>query len=65
VFTLGFTIAFTWREYTYESSKNFIKWLTGTSESGAFGGALFLTILCLLLIYATSYLLKYKSKKYY
>ena len=61
-FTLGFTIAFTWREYLFESSKNFIKWLTGTTHSGAFGASIFITLLCVFLIFLTSYYLKEKNR---
>ncbi len=59
-FTFGFTIAFTWREVSFEGSKKFWIWLTGSHGSGSIGGAFFITIVSLLLIYATSYWLKEK-----
>lgn len=58
LFTLGFTIAFTWREYTFEESKRLIKWITGTGGTGAFGAALFITFVCVGLMLLASYYFK-------
>ncbi len=58
VFTLGFTIAFSWRETIFDGSKNFIKWLTGTSNSGSFGASIFITLVSILLIFMTTNWLK-------
>lgn len=60
-FTLGFTIAFTWREYLYQGSINLWKTITKTNGDGALGGAVFITVLSLILIYATAYWLKDNS----
>ena len=65
LFTLGFTIAFTWREYSFESSMKLMKWITGTSGSGAFGGALFITIVCLILAFLTAQYFKKDYRGYY
>lgn len=63
LFTMGFTIAFTWREYSFESTKKLIKWLTGTQGSGALGAAFFITFICLFLMLLTSYYFKEKHRK--
>lgn len=60
MFTLGFTIAFTWREYMFEGSKKFVIWLTKTQGSGAFLAAIFITIMCFLFMFLTARWLKKK-----
>ncbi len=59
-FTLGLGIAFTWREYLYESSKKIVKWMFHADGQAAFGGAVFVTLISIVLIYATSLWLKEK-----
>ena len=55
VFTLGFTIAFAWRETIFDLSKSFISWLIGSNGAGASAWAsVFITLLCLILIFLTT-----------
>ena len=60
VVTLGFTIGFTWRETIFDLSWVFIQWLTHAERAPAlsFFTSIFITLICLGLIYLTSYLLK-------
>lgn len=60
VFTLGFTIAFSWRETIFDGSKKIVKWLTGTNKSGSFGASIFITLVSVLLIFLTAQWLKDK-----
>ncbi len=63
VVTLGFTIGFTWRETIFDVSWAFIQWLTHAEKAPAlsFLTSVFITLICVGLIYLTSYLLKEKS----
>jgi len=56
VVTLGFTIAFSWRQTTFDLSQSFVEWVTKTQNS-ALSTVLtstFITLLSLLLIMVTS-----------
>jgi hypothetical protein len=63
VVTLGFTIGFTWRETIFDVSWAFIQWLTHAEKAPtlSFLTSVFITLICVGLIYLTSYLLKPKS----
>ena len=60
VVTLGFTIGFTWRETIFDVSWAFIHWITNIQGTPALSilTSIFITLICLGLIYITSYLLK-------
>jgi hypothetical protein len=64
-FTLGFTIAFTWRETLFDISKSFVQWLSGIKEnnSASFWASMFITFLSIFLIFITARWLK-ESEKY-
>jgi hypothetical protein len=65
VFTLGFTIAFAWRETIFDWAKSFTEWITHSpGEASSAGASIFITILCVLLIILTSYWLKDKNHPY-
>ena len=62
VFTLGFTIAFAWRETIFDWSKSVTAWITNSSKGGTSTGAsLFITLLCILLIFLTTRWLRDKN----
>lgn len=63
VVTLGFTIGFTWRETIFDLSWAFIQWLTHAQGTASLSilTSTFITLICIGLIYLTSYLLKPKS----
>lgn len=56
IFTLGFTIAFTWRETIFDLSKSFVKWLTHSNGTNATSiwASVFITIVCVILIFLTA-----------
>ncbi len=60
IVTLGFTIGFTWRETIFDFSWAFIQWLTHAEKAPALSAltSIFITLVCIGLIYLTSYLLK-------
>ena len=60
VVTLGFTIGFTWRETIFDVSWAFIQWLTHAERAPTLSilTSIFITLICVGLIYLTSYLLK-------
>ncbi|MCK5624578.1 hypothetical protein KAI04_01930 [Candidatus Pacearchaeota archaeon] len=62
VITLGFTIGFTWRETIFDLSWALMQWMTHTQSSSALSilSSVFITLVCLGLIYLTSYFLKPK-----
>ena len=60
VITLGFTIAFTWRQTIFDLSQNFVQFITNV-QSSALSTILtstFITLLSVLLIRLTSHFLK-------
>lgn len=60
VVTLGFTIAFTWRQTIFDIFMKVIQFFTTTQNRAILSAltSLLITIISLLLIYLTSYLLK-------
>jgi hypothetical protein len=60
VFTLGFTIAFSWRETIFDLSKSFVQWISGikNANSSSIWASVFITIVSLLLIFLTAKWLK-------
>lgn len=62
VLTLGFSIAFAWREAIFDWSKSVTAWITHSTNGGtATGAAIFITLVCVLLIILTSRWLKDKK----
>ncbi len=62
VFTLGFSIAFAWREAIFDWSKSVTAWLTHSNNGGSSTSAsVFITLVCILLIILTSRWLKDKN----
>lgn len=60
VITLGFTIAFTWRQTIFDLSQSFVNFFIHV-QSSSFSSILastFITIISILLIYLTAYFLK-------
>ncbi|MFW5846621.1 MAG: DUF5654 family protein [Nanoarchaeota archaeon] len=66
VFTMGFTIAFSWRQTIFELSQNFVKFLTKIENPNVSTilTSIFITILALILIYIASYYLKDSPENY-
>ena len=60
VVTLGFTIGFTWRETIFDLSWALMKWATHSQSNSALSilSSIFITLICISLIYLTSYFLK-------
>lgn len=60
IVTLGFTIAFTWRQTTFDISQNFVRWLIDVKGDGTLSilTSLFITLFSVILIYIASYFLK-------
>ena len=60
IVTLGFTIAFTWRQTLFDISQSFVQWITHvqTSASSSLMASIFITLVCLSLIWVTSHLIK-------
>jgi len=60
IITLAFTIAFAWRQTIFDLSQSFIKFITNVNslEASTILTSLFITILCLVFIYLSSYFLK-------
>ncbi len=62
VFTLGFSIAFAWRETIFDWSKSATAWITHSASRGSSTNAsIFITLVCILLIGLTSRWLKDKN----
>lgn len=59
-FTLGFTIAFTWRQTIFDSSENFIKWITHVQGQVALSvlASVLITLVSCLIIFLSSRWLK-------
>jgi len=66
IVTLGFTIGFTWRETIFDISWAFIQWLTSAQAAPTLSilTSIFITLICVGLIYLTSYLLKERPSEY-
>jgi len=60
IITLGFTIAFAWRQTIFDLSQSFVRVIIKVESSTSLTilTSLFITILSLILIYFTSHLLK-------
>jgi len=56
IFTLGFTIAFSWRETIFDLSEAFVKLVTKTTNPNAASieASVFITVICALLIFLTA-----------
>jgi len=66
IFTLGFTIAFTWRETIFDLSKALVAWVTNTNNPNttSIGASVFITIVCALLIFLTARWLRDKPRRH-
>ena len=66
LFTLGFTIAFTWRETIFDLSQSFIQLFTETSSTSTLSimTSTFITLVSIILIYITSYYLRDSYENY-
>lgn len=62
VFTLGFTVAFTWRQTVFDVFASFIELITHTTNKSALSilTSLAITIVSLLVVYLTSFFLQDK-----
>lgn len=60
VVTLGFTIAFTWRQTIFDVSQDFVSFITNIQNSAELSilTSFFITIVAVLLVYLTSHFLK-------
>lgn len=60
MFTLGFTVAFTWRQTIFDLSLSFVGFLTHINNSSTLSilASIFITILSLGLVYLTSFMLR-------
>ena len=63
ILTLGFTIAFTWRQTVFDISQNFIAFLihVNSSSISSILTSTFITLVSVFLIYLTSHFLKNKD----
>lgn len=66
VITLGFTIAFTWRQTIFDLSEAFVIFITNVKNSSLSSvlTSVFITLISIILIYATSHYLKQTPKSY-
>jgi len=66
LFTLGFTIAFAWRQTTFDLSLAFIKFLTNIEDTNTSSilTSVFITLLAIVLIYFISYTLRDSPENY-
>jgi len=66
VITLGFTIAFTWRQTIFDISLSIIKFFTKVQDSSALSilASILITVVSLVLIYITSYYLRDNNENY-
>jgi hypothetical protein len=60
IVTLGFTIAFSWRQTVFDASQTIVQFFTNVQGSTALSvlTSLFITIISVLLIYLTAHYLK-------
>ena len=58
--TLGFTIAFTWRQTIFDLSQSFVKFITNVKSPNTSNilTSIFITIVSVILIYLTAYMFK-------
>ena len=58
--TLGFTIAFTWRQTVFDISLNFVQFITRVQNSAAASvlASVLITIVSIVLIYLSAYFLR-------
>ena len=66
IVTLGFTVAFTWRQTVFDLSLSIVKAFTSIESTSALSilASSFITLVSLGLIYATSHILKDKPDYY-
>jgi len=66
IITLGFTIAFTWRQTVFDLSQNFVQFITSIKNSSILSilTSVFITLISILLIYLTSYYLRNNPENY-
>lgn len=66
IVTLGFTIAFTWRQTIFDLSQYLIKSFTKVQDSSALSilASIFITIVSVILICLTAYYLKENKNNY-
>ncbi len=66
IITLGFTIAFTWRQTIFDASQIFVRFVTHSDGPVVLSilTSLFITIICVLLVYLISHILKDTSERY-
>lgn len=66
VFTLGFTIAFSWRQTTFDLSQSFIQFITNVknSNTSTILTSVFITLFSIILIFITSHFLQEKPEDY-
>ena len=66
IITLGFTIAFTWRQTVFDASQAFVKFITHIQNPTASSTitSIFITLVCVALIYLLSYILRDSPENY-
>lgn len=66
IITLGFTIAFTWRQTIFDLSFSFMQFITKIENTTALSvyASIFITVLSIGIIYLASYFLKDKPDDY-
>ena len=64
--TLGFTIAFTWRQTIFDISQSFVQFLLHINNSSALSvlASIFITLISVILIYLASHYLKDNHDNY-
>jgi len=66
IITLGFTIAFTWRQTIFDTSQAIVQFFLNVQNSTTLSvlTSLFITILSIILIYLTAHFLKDNNENY-
>ena len=66
IVTLGFTIAFTWRQTIFDLSQSLIKFFTNVRDSTSLSilASALITIISVIIIYTTSYYLRDNADNY-
>jgi hypothetical protein len=66
IFTLGFTIAFSWRQTIFDLSQSFVQFITKVSNpnTSTIITSIFTTLICIILIFLFSHLLKNNPENY-
>jgi len=64
IITLGFTIAFTWRQTLFDLSLSLMRWVTNIQSSAALSvlASILITVISILIIYFSSHFLKGRAK---